>query len=115
MGKHSELPDFDTLRAMYLEDPDSLDEIRNDLTREIMERAPDTNRRRLEGLQFRINMELERARSPEARFLKLSRMMHQSFSELRDCLNNPGQAVARSRSTRSADVVSMEHHLHKKH
>lgn len=115
MGKHSDLPDFDTLRAMYLEDPESLETVRNDLTRQILDRASEGTRRRLEGLQFRINMELERARSPEARFLKLSSMMHESFAELRQCLNNPEHALRRERTGRSAEVLSLETRLHKKH
>lgn len=98
MGNHRDLPDFDTLLAMYREDPDSLEEIRSELTERLLDRVPDETRRRLEGLQFRINMELRRARTPQARCLKLSTMMHDSIVELNHCLHNPEEALRRHES-----------------
>ena len=88
-----QLPDFDTLLAMHRDDPAALDKLREELTGEIVEAAPSETRRRLAGLQFRINMELQRAGNPTAAFLKLSGMMQESFSELNFCLNNPVDAV----------------------
>ncbi len=88
MARH-ELPDFDTLVAMHKEDPQALDKVRADLTGELINNASDDVRRRLEGLQFRINMELRRARTPEARCIKMSSMMHESFAELNHRLHHP--------------------------
>ncbi|MDP1929829.1 MAG: DUF3135 domain-containing protein [Gammaproteobacteria bacterium] len=88
-----ELPDFDTLVHLHRENPEELERLRVELTSAIMENAPPEARRRLEGLQFRINMELRKARTPEARCVKLSSMMHESFAELNHALHNPPRAV----------------------
>lgn len=103
----AELPDFDTLMQLHKEDPEALERLRQDLTSELMDRASDHTRRRLEGLQFRINMELRRAGNPTARFLRLSDMMQQSFNELNYCLNNPADAVIARQRTPKADIVPL--------
>lgn len=86
---YRDLPDFDTLLSLHKEDPQELDKVRADLTNAIFENASESSRRRLEGLQFRINMELRRARTPLAGCVKLSNMMHDSLMELHHTLNNP--------------------------
>lgn len=103
----AELPDFDTLMQLHKDDPEALERLRHDLTSELMRKASDNTRRRLEGLQFRINMELKRAGNPTARFLRLSDMMHASFQELNYCLNNPVDAVIARQRTRKADIVPL--------
>lgn len=89
----AELPDFDTLLAMHREDPEALERLRNRLTTELVESASAHTRQRLEGLQFRINMELRRAGNPTAGFLRLSTLMHEAFSELNFYLNSPADVV----------------------
>lgn len=86
---YRDLPDFDTLLSLHEEDPQELDKIRADLTDAIFESASESSRRKLEGLQFRINMELRRARTPQARCVKLSSMMHDSFVQLHEALHSP--------------------------
>jgi hypothetical protein len=106
----TELPDFDTLIKLHQDDPEALERLRQNLTSELMNRASDHTRRRLEGLQFRINMELRRAGNPTARFLRLSDMMHESFHELNFCLNNPAEAVIARQNTPKADIVPLFRH-----
>ncbi|MDO8909297.1 MAG: DUF3135 domain-containing protein [Pseudohongiella sp.] len=103
----AELPDFDTLMKLHKEDPEALERLRQNLTSELMNKASDHTRRRLEGLQFRINMELRRASNPTARFLRLSDMMQESFHELNYCLNNPVDAVIARQNTQKADIVPL--------
>lgn len=103
----AKLPDFDTLMQLHKEDPEALERLRHDLSTELMNRASAATRHRLEGLQFRINMELQRASNPTARFLRLSDMMHKSFHELNYCLNNPIAAVMARQNTPKADIVPL--------
>lgn len=111
-----ELPDFDTLRTLHRNDPQALERLRHDLTRQVVDSAPSSARRRLEGLQFRINMELERAGSAEARYRRLSHMMYESFAELNQCLNNPSEALRQRREAtdHSAKVIPLDPR-HKSH
>lgn len=110
MGKHSDLPDFDTLLALNESDPAALEKLRKKLTRKLLANSPEEKRRRLEGLQCRINMELERARTPEARCRRLSTMMVESFVELHQCLHHPDESLKKYRARtegKPADILPL--------
>ncbi|HDZ09572.1 DUF3135 domain-containing protein [Pseudohongiella sp.] len=102
-----DLPDFDTLLAMHRENPESLEKLRRRLTRKLLHSAPDSTRQRLEGLQFRIDMELRRATNPTARCLRISDMMHDSFSRLNHCLQHPFDEVSTRQNRPKADILPM--------
>lgn len=106
-----DLPDFDTLLAMHRENPESLEKLRRRLTRKLLRSAPDSARRRLEGLQFRIDMELQRATNPTARCIRLSSMMHDSFARLNHCLNHPLDEVNTRQNQAKADILPMTSRL----
>ncbi len=97
------LPDFDTLVLLHRDSPEELERLRLELTSALFENSPPETRRRLEGLQFRINMELRKARTPEARCVKLSSMMHESFAQLNEVLHNPPQR--QSCAGKDADII----------
>ena len=79
----TELPDFDVLLSMARNRPDELETLRHDLVRSVIDRcASHEGRRRLEGLQFRVDMERERARTPLAACIKVSEMMCRSMADL---------------------------------
>lgn len=96
---YRDLPDFDTLLSLHEDDPEELEKIREDLTDAIFENAQESTRRKLEGLQFRISMELRRARTPQARCIKISSMMHDSFAQLHHALHSPGAVIPRHNAT----------------
>lgn len=116
------LPDFDTLIDLNNEDPEALTQLRQRLSDEFVDSCPESSRRRLEGLLFRINMELRRARNPTTGYRRLSDMMYSSFAELNQSLNqsfNPGSHLhsnppgdlsnsenQQGQSRRSADILS---------
>ncbi|MES3007392.1 MAG: DUF3135 domain-containing protein [Pseudomonadota bacterium] len=104
---HRDLPDFDTLVTLHKEQPEELERIRSELTNAILENTTGESRRRLQGLQFRINMELRKARTPEARFIKMSSMMHEAFAELNQVLHNPEESrlVTDRHSSREATIL----------
>ena len=84
------LPAFDVLVDMARNDPDRLEVLRQQLTAQIIENASSGHqRKRLEGLQFRIDLERERARSPLAATIKLSEMMCHSLAELHRSMVTP--------------------------
>jgi len=104
----SDLPDFDTLMRLHQQDPEALDRLRRQLTDEILDQASDDTRRRLTGLQFRINMELRKAGNPTARCMKLSGMMQESFQELNFFLNHPPAAIEARQKPFKADIVPLK-------
>ena len=101
---YSDLPDFDTMMAMHRDNPEELERLRAELTGEVLKQAPDEIKRRLKGLQFRINMELRKAKTPQARCIKMSSMMHDAFSELNHRLNHFGDDQDEE-PTRPAQII----------
>ncbi len=77
------LPDFDILLDMARNDPEGLETLRRSLTDAVIAAAMNDNtRRRLHGLQFRVDMERRRARTPLAATIRISEMMCRSLAEL---------------------------------
>lgn len=77
------LPAFDVLLDLARNDPEALEELRRNLTQSVIDAAPnEANRRRLRGLQFRVDMERERAKTPLAATIRISELMCQSLAEL---------------------------------
>ena len=81
------LPDFDELVRLAQTDPESFESFRKDVCEEFISQAPEQYQRRLRGIQFQIDMEVEKASNPMAACVKVSQMMHESFHKLRIALN----------------------------
>ena len=92
-----ELPDFDTMMRLHKEDQETLERLHQRLISELVINASKDTKRRLQGLQLWLGMELRRACNPTARFLKLSGMMQEDFLELNYCLNSPLESIAEKR------------------
>jgi len=98
-----DLPDVDTLIAMAQEDPERLELLRRSMMAALVDSAPNEQiKKRLRGLQFRIDMERERSKTPMDACLTLSDMMHESLAELHRALADP---QVREPNPKKADVV----------
>jgi hypothetical protein len=71
--------DFDDWSQLARRDPRAFDARREAAIEDFLARAPGELRARLRGLQFRIDMERRRARTPMAACLRLSRLMWDSL------------------------------------
>lgn len=71
--------DFDEWSALAKSDPVTFEQKRLALIEEFLRELPPHDQKRLRGLQFRIDMERRRARTPMAACLKLSAMMWDSL------------------------------------
>ena len=84
------LPAFDVLVEMARNEPERLEALRQRLTKSIIDNATnEQQRKRLEGLQFRVDVERRRARSPLAATIKLSEMMCHSLADLHRSMVTP--------------------------
>ena len=87
--KHK-LPAFDVLVDLARNDPQRLERLRKKLTEDIIDNAADEQRRkRLAGLQFRVDMERKRARTPLQATIRISEMMCQSLADLHRSMVTP--------------------------
>jgi hypothetical protein len=71
--------DFDEWAALAKADPCAFEARRLALIEDFLRQFPLPDQRRLRGLQFRIDLERQRARTPMAACLKLSGMMWDSL------------------------------------
>ncbi|MGD8804165.1 MAG: DUF3135 domain-containing protein, partial [Gammaproteobacteria bacterium] len=72
--------DFDTAMELARSDPEAFERYRRNVIEALIARAPERNRQHLRRLQWRIDQERQRASNPTAAFLKLYRMMWDSFA-----------------------------------
>jgi len=77
------LPAFDVLVDMARNNPQKLEVLRHNLTQSVIAGAStDQQRKRLEGLQFRVDMERERAGSNMEAAIRISELMCYSLADL---------------------------------
>ena len=81
------LPDFNTLKYMAEQDPQGLEQLRQEKILALIESSPEAYRHRLRGLQFQIDVQRRLAKNPMQACLNISRMMHDSLHLLQEKLN----------------------------
>ena len=110
MQEHTPLPDFEELTEMAQQDPDQLEALRLQIIEETISQAEEHKQRKLRGLQFHIDMEIRRSKSPMAACIKISEMMHHSLQELRTALTSDAeQASATIISSKIVDTTGEEY------
>lgn len=82
-GLPSELPSFDVMKIMAQNEPEALEKLRTSLVQEIISsaRTPEA-RKRLEGLEFVMQMKKRRARNSLQRCLIIYELMWDSAIEM---------------------------------
>ncbi|MEM7292922.1 MAG: DUF3135 domain-containing protein [Pseudomonadota bacterium] len=80
--------DFDEWMKLYESDPERFEQRRQELIRSAIGNAPEDHQRRLNGLQFQIDMERQRSESSLQGCMRISSMMWERFDELRTTLNS---------------------------
>lgn len=81
------IPDFDELATLAKHNPEQFEKLRTELCEKVISAAPESQQRRLRGIQFQIDMERRKAATPMAACVRISELMHESFEELRYHLN----------------------------
>ena len=94
MQQFTPIPEFDQLREMAQSNPEQLEALRLQLIEETISLADERIQRKLRGVQFHIDMEIRRAKSPMAACVKISEMMHHSLNQLRSSLNCEAQETS---------------------
>jgi len=106
LGADSILQDFDALAKLAKTNPEEFEALRIELCEQIIASAPRHMRKRLQGLQFQIDMERQRARSPMQACIKLSSLMNESLLKLQSAMTNPS-AYLKHHYQHQADVIPM--------
>jgi hypothetical protein len=86
----SKLPAFDVLVDMARSDPERLESLRRALIERVIEGAStQQQKKRLQGLQFRVDLERRRATSPLRACIKISEIMCHSLASLHRSMVTP--------------------------
>lgn len=102
------LPEFDVLLDMARNNPTALETLRDELTKDVLDRArDDEQRKRLEGLVFKVDMERRRSSSPMGATIRLSEMMCKSLADLQLAIVAPDELQPEhARATAGANVIA---------
>ncbi len=101
--------DFDKWAQLARDDPAGFERQRDATLRALIATAPPEHRQRLEGLQFRLNMERQRSGTPLGASVRMNSLMWAGFHRLRNELNAAARTLAASQPARaSAEVISFD-------
>lgn len=71
---------FDTMMEMAQKDPEGFERLRQKMINDVIDDAPEDNRRRLIGLQWRVDQERRLAKTPLGACIRISNMMWDSVT-----------------------------------
>ena len=101
--------DFDKWAQLAKDDPAEFERQREATLRATIAQAPSEHRQRLEGLQFRLNLERQRAGSPLGSCVRLNSLMWAGFYRLRKELNAAARGLSQPGEARpSAEVIPFQ-------
>lgn len=66
---------FDECMKLAIEDPEAFESYRLEVLKQVIDSARPEDRQRMQGLQFQIDMEIRKARTPMSSCLSLQRLM----------------------------------------
>lgn len=78
--KHKHDFDFDHLAELAQRAPEDFETVRRRMIAQIIDSAPEASRRRLNGLQWQVDMVRDRAGTPMGACVEISRMMWDSVA-----------------------------------
>ena len=90
------LPSFDHLKDLNIADPDAFEVLRTELINDYIETASTLRKQRLVGLQFQINSRRSLSTNPMHSCIALSKMMHETFWDMRCSLEAVSEMSADS-------------------
>ncbi|MGL4717381.1 MAG: DUF3135 domain-containing protein [Aeromonas sp.] len=102
-----ELPDFDTLKDLAVNDPLQLERILQEQVALLLAQTSPDQQRRLRGLQFKIDAQRQLAKNPLDSCMRIADMMWGSFYALRTELNELQQSRCRSDTQRTGNIICL--------
>ncbi|MDD5330434.1 MAG: DUF3135 domain-containing protein [Sulfuricella sp.] len=109
MDTPQELFDFDEWMALAMSDPAAFEERRRRVIEQAIAKAPEAMQPRLRALQWRIDMERDRASNPLSACIRLCNMMWAMVYGENGLMTAIGELTGRAENPRhSADIVAFE-------
>jgi hypothetical protein len=113
-----ELPYFDTLMELAQEDPEAFDKLKAEAVEQTIRESEESSQRRLRGLQWQVDIELTKAKTPMEGCVKVSEMMHEKLWELQVALENHDAGLVDAFAhdpdlDPTADIIPLKRELNK--
>lgn len=105
--------DFEHWAGMAKKNPEAFETMRKKCLAELIEQAPERVRRRMEGLQWQVEVIRERSANPMAACLSISQMMWDSVTGERGLLaafEAPANTMQPKADSRPRNVVPLKGH-----
>lgn len=87
---------IDKLAGLYQKDPDLFEAERKKLIQETIDSFPPEYRAKAQGLQFKIEANLDRYKDPVARMNKMVEIFWSHFQEFQEVINDPAGYLKKS-------------------
>jgi hypothetical protein len=96
--------------GLYQKDPQAFEKMRAEIIHQMIEDLPEEYRRRAYGMQFQLEMRLQRYRDPISRMNAMIAMFWEQFEEFKNVLNDPRQVLSEKEAARQvpAKILSLE-------
>ncbi len=109
------MPSFEIMAELARSDPRAFEQLRKKLTQDaIAQVRGDVRRRRLQGLQFQIDMQRRKSANPLAGCIRISQMMSASLLELHQALSGLPSGTCISPKARcnttNAKIINFPNH-----
>lgn len=102
------LPSFDDMLKLAQNNPEQLEQLRQQLVSNLISSAPQAYQRRLRGLQFQIDAERQIASNPMSSCIRISKMMHDCLFELKQVIEPETQKQLSSRATAQQTISEVQ-------
>lgn len=102
---YTELPSFDDLKLLANRNPEAFDHLREFYCKRLIDSVPEKRQHRLYCLQNRVDLEVERAKTPMAAVIMISGMMHESVENLAYRFNTLTGPEITSAQRKTADII----------
>ncbi len=103
--------DFEFWASLAKNDPERFESMRKKELKELIDKAPDRIKHRMEGLQWQIDQLRERAANPLSGCLRISQMMWNSVTGERgllEALETPEKLISSKTKTDSHNIIPLK-------
>lgn len=99
-----ELPPFEELTRLAKEDPEELERLRQREVNKLIDQAPERLKKKLQGIQFKVDSQRRIAKNPMDSCIRISNLMKESFENLRVALNEASNLTTPTAPTKKGEV-----------
>ncbi len=99
--------DIDRLGELHRDDPDAFEDLRRQLIEEAIENFPPEYRARAQGIQFRLDQELNLCKDPISRMNRMVEIFWEGVQQFEAVIRNPEGYMEQKRRAAPGEVIPL--------